>query len=252
MSAIKTAAQIQTMKVAGKILGEILASLKSHTKPGKLVLELEDEFISLCDKFKVTPTCKGYSEYGLKPFPTGLCVSINSQAVHCPPKKDVIITDTDIVTVDTVIGYNGLHVDSSFCIAMPGSTTTRKNMAVTAEKAFDEAVSRVREGIKTGLLGSKIYSTAKIGGFNVLRDFAGHGIGEEMHEWPDITCFGTKNEGVKLKAGMTICIETLICEGNPKVETKDGWETNMADGKDFCQHEHTVLVTRNGYEILTQ
>jgi len=249
---IKTEEQLNIMRKNGKILASILLKLYKEVVPGTPTWELEKEFIRLCKEYGVRPACKGYAPFSMPAYPTGLCVSINSEAVHCPPKQDYIIQDGDLVTVDTVIENKGLHVDAAFCKAMPNASKKRKSLAKTAELAFFDSVAKVKDGIRTGVIGNKMYKTAKRYGFDVLRDYAGHGIGTAMHEWPEIACHGHKTDGVKLEAGLTICIEALICSGKPNVRTFMGkWNTEMADGRDFCQFEHTILVTRNGYEIIT-
>jgi methionyl aminopeptidase len=253
MNYVKTESQLNIMRRGGKLLASILQDLKTASVPGTNIWDLEERFIHFCKENNVRPACKGYAPYTLPPYPAGLCVSVNSQSVHCTPSKDYSLKDEDIITIDTVIEIEGMHVDAAICKAMPGANTTRKTLARTAELAFFDSVSKVKDGVRTGAIANKIYKTASRFGYDVLRDYAGHGIGTSMHEWPEIPCYGNKNDGVKLKEGMTICIETLICSGKPHVKTYHGrWDTVMADGKDFCQYEHTVLVKKDGYEIITQ
>lgn len=253
MNHVKTEEQINKMRKGGKILALILADLKKITVPGTDLWSLEEKFLELCKLNNVRPACKGYAPYSMPPYPAGLCISVNSQSVHCPPIKNMILGEEDLITVDTVIELEGVHIDAAYCMAMRNASEKRKTLTKTAELAFFDSVAKVRDGNRTGAIGSKIFKTAKRFGFDVLRDYAGHGIGVDMHEWPEIPCYGDKNSGVKLKEGMTICIEALICAGKPYVKTFPGrWDTAMADGKEFCQYEHTVLVKRDGYEILTQ
>jgi methionyl aminopeptidase len=248
---IKNENEIEIMRTGGKLLGNILLEIKNATKPGVDVFDLEKLFISLCEKNAVTPTCKGYTTYGLPPFPTGLCVSINSQAVHCIPKKGVILQDTDLITVDTVIEYKGFNTDASFALAMPNASDDKKDLAHASETAMYAAIEKVSEGVRIGVISDKLYKSARATGFNVLMDYAGHGIGRDMHEWPEVPCYGDKHEGPKLKAGMTICIEALLCSGESDVDNVTAWETKMHDGGNFCQFEHTILVKNSGFEILT-
>lgn len=248
---IKTEQEIINMREGGKIMARIMTELKKTTVPGIEIWSLEQLFLNLCAKYRVLPTCKGYTSYGLPPFPTGLCISINNESVHSIPKKDVILLATDIITVDTVITYKELNLDSAFCLAMPQASDKRKAIVKTAENAMLDAIAKVAEDIRIGEISEKLFSVAKKAGFNVLVDYAGHGIGYEMHEWPEVPCYGSKHEGPKLKAGMTICIEALICSKDSAVDNITAWETKMHDGGDFAQYEHTVLVTKKGFEILT-
>ena len=110
------------------------------------------------------------------------------------------------------------------------------------------AISKIKNNAKIGALSSAMQKTAEREGFNVLKDYAGHGIGYSMHEYPEIPCYGNRNEGPKLREGMTVCVEALVCEGNDTVFNTSDWETEMADGGNFCIFNN-VLVTRNGYEI---
>jgi methionyl aminopeptidase len=249
---IKTKEEIADMKVAGKLLANILNSLKAMIKPGLDVFELETTFISFCKANKVSPACKGYNPFGAYPFPTGLCVSINSQSVHCFPKKGVKLKEGDIVTVDTVIKYKNIHVDSAFATAVGQISPKTQKLLDTTEAALYNAIEEVADDVRIGKISNKLQKTVNKPGFDVLRDYAGHGIGYEMHEWPQILCYGNKNDGPKLKAGMTICIESLCCTGKSKVDNLNLWETKMKDGGLFAQFEHTVLVSDKGYEILTK
>ena len=248
---IKNEKEIQIMRGLGKILSSMFIELGKMIKPGTDVWNLEKKFIEMCDESGVIPSCKNYSEGGLPPFPSGLCISINNQSVHCFPKKGVILKEGDIINIDTVISFNGLHVDSAHCYAVGKISEENEKLLETTEKAMYNAISKIKNNAKIGALSSAMQKTVEKDGFNVLKDYAGHGIGYSMHEYPEIPCYGNKNEGPKLREGMTICVEALVCEGNDIVFNTSDWETEMADGGNFCIFEHTVLVTRNGYDILT-
>ncbi len=248
---IKTKEEILFMKKLGKTLSFFFDELEKIIIPGIDSYELEKKFLELCNKEKVIPSCKGYYEGLLPPFPTGLCLSINQQSVHCFPRKGVILKDGDIVNIDTVISSNGLHVDSAHCYPVGKVPTSKLKLLETSKNALNSAISKVSNNTKIGQISHTIQKTVEKEGFNVLKDYEGHGIGYSMHEYPEIPCFGSKHDGPKLKEGMTICIESLICEGDDRVINTSEWETEMADGKCFCIFEHTVLVTKDGYEILT-
>lgn len=248
---IKTPQQIQIMREAGKILATILNEIKKQIKPNVETLALEDLFIKLTKEYGVIPACKGYGPYGLPPFPTGICLSINNESVHCFPKKGKIIKEGDLVNVDTTISLKGMHVDSAFAVGVGNVSPQRKALMETSERALYSAIDKVKNGVKIGVISDVIYKTAKSKGFDVLRDYAGHGIGTTLHEYPDVPCYGSANGGAVLQTGMTICIEPLMCAGKPHVKNLSLWETQMADGKDFAQFEHTILVTEDGCELLT-
>lgn len=248
---IKNSSEIEIMRENGKILADILETLVGMVKSGLNTMDLEKEFIKLCKKNDARPACKGYAPYGMPPFPTGLCISINSDSVHCFPKKSKIIKEGDIVTIDTVIEKNGMYVDAARSMVVGKASEKRNLMVKVAKASVYAAISKVKSGIRTGDLASAIYNEVKKEGFDVLRDYAGHGIGNSMHEYPEILCYGKEGTGDVILEGMTICIESLVCEGNPELMYKSEWETSMRDGKDWVQFEHTVLVTKDGYEIIT-
>lgn len=249
---IKTADQIETMRKGGKLLGQVLRDIYHKIQPGVDVMDLEEFFINFCSKNNLIPSCKGYTVHGmLPPFPTGLCVSINNQSVHCFPIRGRILKSGDVVTIDTVVQYRGLNVDAAFAKGV-GEVSNKNNALIKCSKdTLYKAISVVKEGTKIGVLSETMQKSAERAGFNVLRDYAGHGIGKDMHEEPEIPCFGHSYEGAFLYKNMTICIEALICEGKSHVKNTSAWETIMADGKNFVQFEHTVLVTEKGYEVLT-
>ena len=249
---IKGKREIEIMRGLGHILAGMFDELKGMIKPGIDVWELEELFIDLCKKSNVKPSCKGYTEGELPPFPTGLCVSINNEAVHCFPRKGVILRDGDILNIDTVISFDNLHIDSAFCCEVGNLDQRGKLLIKASEEALYCAISKVKGGVKVGEISHTLQKAVEKSGFNVLKDYAGHGIGYHMHEYPEIPCYGNKHEGPRLPEGATICIESLVCEGSDDVENISDWETRMKDGKRFCIFEHTVLVTKEGYEILTK
>jgi methionyl aminopeptidase len=249
---IKTEKEIEIMKKAGKILAKMLIELEKEIKPGIDVWILEEKFIEMCKDENVIPSCKGYDPSGLPPFPTGLCLSINSQSVHCFPRNGVILKDGDIVSIDTVIDLDGLKVDAAICVPVGNISQEANDLIETTKKTLNNAISMVKEGINVGVLSETMQKTVESAGFNVLKDYAGHGIGYSMHEEPEICCYGDKNDGPILKEGMTICIEALVCSGDDKVDNLNAWETRMHDGGLFCIFEHTILVTEDGFEILTK
>lgn len=248
---IKSPSEIQIMKEGGKILASILTELESMIKPGLAVYDLEERFISLCNKYKVIPSCKGYAPYYLSPFPTGLCVSINSQSVHSYPKKGHYIKSGDLITVDTVIGYKDFKLDSAFAKAVSDVDINGLSLVESSLSALNEAIKMAKPCNRIGDISNTLHKVAKSKGFDVLRDYAGHGIGKNMHEWPEIPCYGKANTGHELLPGFTICIEALICEGKHQVINIDDWETRMKDNKRFAQFEHTVLITEDEPVVLT-
>lgn len=249
---IKTEQEINTMRKGGKLLAQVLNEIYSLIEPQIDVWELEEHFINFCKNNNVEPSCKNYAPYDMIPFPTGLCISINDQSVHCFPTRGRTLLEGDIITVDTVIKYNNLHVDAAFARGVGKISENKRNLIETSEKSMYNAISKIKSGQNMGEVSHAFEKTAHLNGCDVLRDYAGHGIGYKMHEYPQVPCYGNPKDGPVLISGMTLCTESLVCEGKPDLIASAGWETRMRDKKCFAQFEHTVLVTDSGYEILTK
>lgn len=248
----KTEDEIEIMRQGGVILGNILKSLQKIAEIGMDVWDLEEEFLKMCEDYDVEPACKNYQPSGFPPFPTGLCLSINDQAVHCFPKKGTILKDGDLLTLDTVIKHKGFFVDSAVTVGLGSLPDNKSKLLETTKRALKESISAVKPGIRIGLISQTMQEIVEAAGYSVLVDYAGHGIGKNMHELPEIPCFGFEKQGMFINKGMTLAIEPLVCEKNNLLEHKDYWETKTVDGGNFVQVEETVLVTHSGYENLTK
>jgi methionyl aminopeptidase len=246
--------KIEAMREGGKILRNILRQIEAAIEPELDTYVLEELFIKLCKENNVTPSCKGYQVANLPPFPTGLCLGVNEESVHCYPQKGQILREGDIVTVDTVIKHAGYHVDSAFTKGVGQISQEDQRFIDTTRLAANNAFKEAIAGNHVGDIGYAIDSILSMAGFNVLTDFVGHGIGERMHEAPDIPCFGARGRGMELREGMTLAIEILATQGGSEVNYRHprDWQTFMADGKKFAIFEHTVLVTKDGPEVLTR
>jgi len=242
------------MSEGGKILADILKDLESRLKVGTEVMTLENRFIELCKKNNVIPGCKGYRAAFFPPFRYGLCMSINDEAVHCYPKDGTFLRSGDLIAIDTVIKHKGLFVDSAFSAGIGDISTLDKKFLETAKYAHNSSLTKAVVGNHVGAIGHQMESIMRLAGFNVLYDFVGHGIGKDMHEEPDIPCFGEASYGPVLKEGMTLAIEALVCQGESEVSypIRGDWETKMADGKKFAIYEHTIVVTKDSPRILTK
>lgn len=242
------------MKRAGRILATIFKEIEKEIAPGIDVWVLEEKFLDLCKKYNVKPACKGYNGGVGTPFPTGLCISINDECVHCYPIKDTILKEGDIIVVDTDIELDGYFVDGAFTKAVGNISEIKERLLNTTKLALQAGINQAKPGGMTGDISNAIQTVVEMAGFNVLRDYTGHGIGERMHQYPTIPCFGEKGSGVIIEPGMTFTIEPLVCTGSNVVISrgKDAWATKMKDGGFFAMFEHTILITEKGIEILTK
>lgn len=243
--------KIEAMREGGKILGNLLRDLKKCVKPGMSEKEI--------DAWVRAEIVKRGAEvaYDMLPkdekFPGAICISVNDEIIHGVP-TDYVLEEGDKVSFDLDIFYKGYFTDSTVTMIVggKGSPAVKKMLAVT-ESAMWEGIAQVKAGAKIGDISAVVEKTLKAGKLGVVENYVGHGIGKEMHEEPEVPNSGKRGRGYKLKAGDVICIEPMSCLGKAKnyVDKDDGWTVRTKDGSIACHVEHTVLVTENGYEVLT-
>ena len=246
MITIKSDNEIELMRKAGYLVSLTHQYLKPYIKPGITTKELD----KLAEEFIIShggvPTCKGYQG-----FPGSLCVSVNDEVVHGIPGNRKL-KNGDIVTIDMVIGYHGYQGDAAWTYAVGSVSDDKKYLMEHTEVALYEGIKMVKEGNRIGDISNAVESYAKKHNLGVVRELVGHGIGVNMHEEPDVPNYGKSGMGSKLKAGMVICIEPMLNLGSPSVGIlDDDWTIVTEDGSPSAHYEHTVLVTKDGYEILT-
>jgi len=246
MITIKSEKEIELMRKAGALVTLTHEYLKSFIKPGITTIELD----RLAEKFITenggVPSCKGYEG-----FPCSLCISVNDEVVHGIPGKRKL-KNGDIVTIDMVIGYHGYQGDAAWTYAVGSITEEKKYLMKHTKQSLYEGLKQVKPGNRIGDISSAIEEYATKHKLGVVKELVGHGIGTNMHEAPDVPNYGKKGTGPKLKEGMTICIEPMITLGNPDIGIlEDDWTIVTQDGSPAAHYEHTILVTKDGYEILT-
>lgn len=246
---IKTPAEIQAMRDGGKILAEILAELREYVEAGMNCLEI-DKWVEA--KILANGAAPSYYEDSTR-FPGAICISVNEEFVHTPP-KDRILDEGDKVAFDLTITYKGMHTDSAFTMIVGGEgTASEKHLLRMTERSLYAGIEKVRAGARVGDISAAVEKVLKKGKLNIIKEYIGHGIGREMHEAPDVPNFGVAGTGPILRAGDTICIEPMATLGKPVTRVdEDGWTVEMKDGSLSAHFEHTVLVVEDGFEILTQ
>ena len=246
MITIKSEKEIELMRKAGYMVSLTHQYLKPFIKPGITTRELDklaDDFIR---RQGGIPTCKGYEG-----FPCSLCVSVNDEVVHGIPSSRKL-KNGDIITIDMVVGYHGYQGDAAWTYAVGVIDEEKKYLMEHTEKALYEGIKMVHPGAHIGDISSAIEAYAKKHKLGVVKELVGHGIGTEMHEDPDVPNYGHPGTGPKLKEGMVICIEPMLNLGSAHIGIlEDDWTIVTEDGKPSAHYEHTVLVTKDGYEILT-
>lgn len=247
MISIKTPEEIKLMREAGSILASVLAKLRTKVAPGITTEELNlYAEKSIIEKGGI-PAFKGY--HG---FPKTLCTSINEEVVHSIPGNKAL-KDGDIISIDCGVIYKGYYSDAAITVGVGEIKESIKKFIEIGRKSLMAGISEARPGNHIGDISNAIQTTIEKNRYSVVRDLVGHGVGKNLHEEPQIPNFGAKGEGPQIKPGMTFAIEIMANMGRPEVITlQDGWTIVTRDNSLSMQVEHTVLITKNGNEILTQ
>lgn len=246
MITIKSEKEIELMRQAGHLVSLTHQYLQPYLKPGVTTQELDQLAEKFIKDHDGVPTCKGYQG-----FPATLCTSINDEVVHGIPGPRKL-KNGDIITIDMVIGYHGYQGDAAWTYAIGSIDTKKKYLMEHTERALYEGLKFVRPGNHIGDISHAIESYAHKHHLGVVKELVGHGIGTAMHEDPEVPNYGLPRTGPKLKEGMVICIEPMLNSGTANIGIlDDNWTIVTEDGKPAAHYEHTVLVTKDGYEILT-
>ena len=254
MITIKSNREIELMKSASKIVAQMYEYAETIIKPGLSSYELDkmlEKFIR--DKGGI-PAQINYPSgiKGVPPFPASTCISINDVIIHGIPNKDTIIQDGDIVKIDTVIEKNGYNGDAARTFLVGNVDPEVKRLAEVTKQAFFEGLKYAKVGNRIGDISYAIQEYVWNNGFDVIREFQGHGIGKEMHEDPGVPNYGKPGRGPRLEKGMTICIEPMVTQFEPDIwELEDGWSIATQDGGMTAHYENTILITDGDPEILT-
>lgn len=247
MISIKTPREIELMRVAGEIVGDTHKYLIPYLKPGittKKIDSLAREYIIKRGAF---PSCYHYEGY-----PANICISINEEVVHGIASNRKL-REGDIVTLDICACYKGYHGDSAWTYAIGHISDEKKHLMKHTEAALYEGLKQVKEGAHIGDIGNAIETYALAHHLGVVKELVGHGIGNELHEDPDVPNYGKKGTRPILKKGMVIAVEPMLNAGTADIYLlDDDWTVITADDRPSAHFEHTVVVTEDGYEILTK
>lgn len=248
MIIIKSPREISLMREAGRLTAMVFEKVGPMVKPGVSTLELSEAAEKVITDGGGIAASKGYGG-----FPGAICTSVNEVLVHGIPSSKRILTDGDIVSLDVVAKLNGYCGDACRTYAVGIVPEHLLRLIKVTEQCFYNGVSHVKDGAYLGDVEHAIGETARANGYSVPLEYTGHGIGEEMHEDPYIPDYGVAGTGPILREGMTLAIEPMVMEGKCALRTlKDGWTTVSKDGKYSSHYENTILVTKDGYEILTK
>src|SRR5688572_721275 len=246
---LKSSAELQTMREAGRINASVLATVKALLKPGVSTADLNAAAEEVLRKHGCVSPFKGY---GHPPFPASITVSINRELVHGIPSKSRKLKMGDIVSVDCGTVLDGLVADSAFTAGVGEISPEAQKLLEVTKGALHAAIEKMCEGNRTGDISAAIQNHAESNGFYVTREYTGHGVGRQMHEGPQVPNYGKPGSGMPLKAGMTIAIEPMVLVGTAETRVlPDQWTVVSADGSLTAHFEHSVAVTEGNPLLLT-
>ena len=247
MIIIKTAAEIEAMREPCRITRDVLEVMGKSLREGMTTAQLDKiafEYIKDCG---AEPAFLGYGGY-----PASSCISLDDMVVHGIPNEHTVLRPGVIVSIDVGAVKNGFVGDAARSFYIGEISSEKKKLIDVTRECFFEAVKDLSDGTPLGDIGWRVQTHAEENGFSVVREMVGHGVGRQMHEDPSVPNFGKKGTGIRLKAGMTIAIEPMINLGERYVKfLPDGWGVATRDGKPSAHYENTVLITKDGAEILT-
>ncbi|WP_209125334.1 type I methionyl aminopeptidase [Alkalihalobacillus sp. BA299] len=243
----KTEREIAIMREAGKIVALTHQELKKHIQPGITTKELDNIAEKLIRSYDAVPSFKGYNG-----FTGSICASVNEELVHGIPGKRVLKAG-DVISIDIGAQYNGYHGDSAWTYAVGDIAESDQRLMDVTEESLYKGLEEAKPGERLSNISHAIQTYVESYGYSVVREYVGHGVGQNLHEDPQIPHYGPPGKGPRLKPGMVLAIEPMVNAGSRYVRTlADNWTVVTTDGKNCAHFEHTIAITETGYEILTK
>ena len=247
MIELKTAEEIERMRKAGRVVGRLLAFLAERVGPGMKTKELDEAAARFLRSSGAEPAFLGY-----RGFPATVCVSVNEEVVHGIPGERRI-QEGDVVSIDAGAKIDGFYADAAITVGVGSLTSDAKRLIEVTKRSLDRAIASTTPRNRLSDISCAVQETVEGAGFSVVRDFVGHGIGRAMHEDPPIPNYGPPHRGPRLQSGMVLAIEPMVTMGGWVVEVlADGWTAVTKDRSWAAHFEHTIAITNDGPEILTQ
>ena len=235
------------MRQAGKIVALTHEELKKHIQPGITTKELDAIAESIIRKYDAIPSFKGYNG-----FRGSICASVNEELVHGIPGKRAL-KDGDIISIDIGAQYNGYHGDSAWTYAVGDIDPETQRLLEVTEESLYRGLEEAKPGMRLSNISHAIQTYVEANNFSIVREYVGHGVGQDLHEDPQIPHYGPPNKGPRLKPGMVLAVEPMVNAGSRYVKTlEDNWTVVTQDGKMCAHFEHTIAITESGFEILTK
>ena len=247
MITLKNDAQLAKMRSAGHLLYDVLCAAREFIAPGMTTMDINNFVDEKIRKGRGIPTELGYCGY-----PASICASIDDEVVHGIPSKHVRVESGSIISIDVTLALDGWQADSCFTAPVGEVSEDKLQLIRVTEECFWKGARMAVDGNRIGDVSAAVQQHAEAHGYGVVRDLTGHGIGKEMHEDPSVPNFGTPGRGVRIRRGMTFCVEPMIAMGHWKVhQLADGWTIVTNDHKPAAHYEHTLAITNGLPELLT-
>lgn len=248
MIQVKTAKEIEQMRLACEISAQALQIGGAAVKPGATTAQIDKAVYDFILSKGAKPNFKGYGG-----FPGSACISVNDTVIHGIPSKAIVVHEGDIVSIDTGAVINGWNGDNAYTFACGSVSPEAQRLMDVTKEALSRGIAAAQPGNRVGDIGAAIQQYVEGEGFSVVRTFVGHGVGKNLHEDPEVPNFGIQGRGPRLVPGMVIAIEPMINEKGHAVKTlSDGWTVKTGDGGLSAHFEHTIAITSNGPVILTR
>jgi methionyl aminopeptidase len=244
---VKTEAEIEAMRTGGQMLATVLSLLRQKVAPGFSTGELDEIAARELKALGGEAAFLGYDG-----FPGSICISVNDEVVHGIPSKDKVLQDGDIVSLDFGVRYKGMITDSAITVVCGQAAPEVNDLLKYTSQSLQEGLAVIKDGCRAGDIGYAIQKVLDKKGYGIVRELVGHGVGHAVHEDPNIPNYGRANTGPELKSGMTIAVEPMATLGGDGIKVDaDRWTVRTRDGSLAAHFEHTILVTKDGCEILT-
>jgi methionyl aminopeptidase len=248
MVTLKSALEIERMRASGRIVAEVLAAIEAEIGPGVTTVQLDSVAESIIRAHEgARPAFKGYGG-----FPASICASVNDEVVHGIPSKSRRLEEGDIVGIDVGVLMDGYHADAARTFGVGQVTEKSQRLLTVTRSALEAGIEAAQPGARLGDVSAAIQNLAESAGFSIVRDLVGHGIGQHLHEDPQVPNFGVEGRGLELEPGLVIAIEPMVNVGAAEVRTlQDAWTIVTIDGSLSAHFEHTVAITEHGPDVLT-
>ncbi|PYP83169.1 MAG: type I methionyl aminopeptidase [Candidatus Angelobacter sp. Gp1-AA117] len=245
----KSQTELEKMRRSGRIVGQVLETVKALVAPGVSTMDLERVAEEKIHELGAKPAFKGYYDY-----PCVLCTSVNNEIIHGIPSEKRVLKEGDIVSIDCGVVLDGYYGDSAITVPVGNTIAPElKKLLEVTETSLKKAIQEVRLGKTVGDVGAAVQEYVESNGFSVVREFVGHGIGTRLHEEPQVPNYGVRGHGTRLREGMVLAIEPMVNIGKPEARVLgDKWTAVTVDGSYSAHFEHCVAVTRNGPLVLTE